>query len=53
MYKKYLLSAFEDFKSADSSAVKFALAQLKEFYGSGISKRDVALLALEFKGREL
>ena len=51
--EKYLLNSFTAFKNSDKSAIKFALEQLKEFYGSKISKRDVALLSIEYKGRGL
>lgn len=51
--EKYLLSSFKDFKDSNKSVIKFALEQLKEFYASKISKRDVALLSLEYKGRDL
>jgi phosphoserine phosphatase RsbU/P len=51
--EKYLLNSFKAFKNSDKSAIKFALEQLKEFYGSKISKRDVALLSIEYKGRDL
>ena len=51
--EKYLLDSFRNFKHSDKSAIKFALERLKKFYGSKISKRDVALLSIEYKGREL
>ncbi|MCK4982896.1 MAG: serine/threonine-protein phosphatase, partial [Victivallaceae bacterium] len=51
--EKYLLNSFKSFKNSDSSVIKFALAWLKEFYGSEMSKRDVALLAIEYKGRDV
>jgi len=51
--EKYLLDSFKDFKDPDGGVIKFALAQLKEFYGSQISKTDVALLSIEYKGRDI
>ncbi len=50
---KYLLSSFKNFKADKCNVIEFALEQLKEFYGSMISQRDVALLSIEYKGREL
>jgi sigma-B regulation protein RsbU (phosphoserine phosphatase) len=50
--QKHLLSSFENFKNTKGSAIKFALRQLKEFYDSKISERDVALLAIRYKGRK-
>jgi len=50
--QKYLLNSFKDFKVGSKNIIKFALEQLKEFYGSKISRRDVALLAIEYKGRK-
>lgn len=49
--EKYLLNSFKDFKEKKSNIIKFALENLKEFYGPKISTKDVALLAIEFKGR--
>jgi phosphoserine phosphatase RsbU/P len=51
--EKYLLNSFKGFKGGKSNIIKFALGQLKEFYGSKISKKDVALLSIEYKGRKL
>ena len=53
--QEYLLNSFKDFKGKKNNIVTiaFALEQLKEFYGSKFSKRDVALLSLEYKGRKL
>ena len=51
--EKYLFNSFKDFKDADGSVIKFTLAQLKEFYGSQIAKIDVALLSIEYKGRDV
>lgn len=51
--QKYLLSSFKDFKKKKNNIIKFTLEQLKEFYGSKISKRDVAILKIEYKGRKL
>ncbi|MBU8902112.1 MAG: SpoIIE family protein phosphatase, partial [Victivallales bacterium] len=51
--QKHLLSSFYDFKHKKSNIIKFALEQLKEFYSSKISKRDIALLAIKYKGRKL
>ena len=50
--QKYLLNSFKDFKKKKNNIIKFALEQLKDFYGSRISKRDVALLKIEYKGRK-
>ena len=50
--QKYLLNSFKDFKGGKSDIIKFSLGQLKEFYGSAISKRDIALLAIKYKGRK-
>ena len=48
--EKYLLHSFRDFKGSKSKIIKFALKQLKSFYGSNITEKDVALLSLEYKG---
>ena len=48
--KKYLLSSLNDFNIEKYTVIKFALEQLKEFYGAKISHRDVALLSIEYKG---
>ena len=48
--KKYLLSSLNDFNIEKYTVIKFALEQLKEFYGAKISHRDIALLSIEYKG---
>ena len=51
--EKYLLSSMKNFSAEKDSVIKFALEQLKEFYGAKISQIDVALLSIEYKGGEL
>ena len=51
--EKYLLSSFYEFKRKKENIIEFSLEQLKEFYGSKFSKRDVALLSIEYKGGKL
>ena len=48
--EEYLVNSFRGVKDSDSGIVKFALARLKDFYGSQISTIDIALLTVEYKG---
>ena len=47
---RHLLSLLKDFKGSLKSLVKFTSGYLKEFYGDDISRTDIALLAIEYKG---
>ena len=51
--EEYLLSSFDGFKIKKTNIIEFSLEQLKKFYGSEFSKRDVALLSIEYKGGKL
>ncbi|MDD5598566.1 MAG: SpoIIE family protein phosphatase [Victivallaceae bacterium] len=48
--ERHLLSLLKDFKGSVKSLVKFTVEHLKEFYGDDISRTDIALLAIEYKG---
>jgi len=51
--EKYLLNSFDGFNKQKDNIIKFSLEQLKKFYGSKFSERDVALLSIEYKGGKL
>lgn len=48
--ERRLLAFLKDFKGSIKNLVKFTVDHLKEFYGAGISRTDIALLAIEYKG---
>ncbi|MDD5697608.1 MAG: SpoIIE family protein phosphatase [Victivallaceae bacterium] len=48
----YLVNSFRNFRDSGGSVINFILAQLRSFYGARLAKRDVTLLAIEYKGRK-
>ena len=51
--EKYLLNSFDGFNKQKDNIIEFSLEQLKKFYGSKFSERDVALLSIEYKGGKI
>ena len=50
--EKYLLNSFSGFNGNGREAVEYALGQMENFYGPKFSKSDIAILVIEYKGKE-